>query len=131
MAEIKETTEMLAQIEALKAQVAAQKEALAAIQTQSTLRVVQGTFKAKVLEGAEKVEKTFKFKNNFLMFRNEKGVILNAELIMKLANGETLTAKEVAEYPYSAKLDKTTAQAELQRLASLGFSGIEVVEKKK
>lgn len=123
--------ELMQQIEEFKAQVAKQQEALKAMQTQSALRIIEGTFKAKVLENGEKVEKTFKFKDNYLFFRDEKSVILNAELLMKLANGETLTEQEITDYPYSAKHSKVSAQNELQRLASLEYTGLEVATEKK
>jgi hypothetical protein len=89
---------------------------------------IAGTFTAKVRRGAESKELKFGFKKGHRQFRDEKATIFMSELVMKVATGTALSDTEKTDYPSIVSLTKESAQALLQRLADLNYSGLEEVQ---
>lgn len=118
--------ELEAQLAAVKAQ---NSELVAAVKNTPVALPVEGNFKAKVRRGAESKEVSFGFKKGHRQFRDEKATIFLSEIVMKVAKGTTLSDDEKTSNPAAVSLTKESAQALLQRLADLGYSGLEEITK--
>lgn len=89
---------------------------------------VDGHFTASVRNDGKTVELKYGFKDGFRFVRDEKGIIYPADVVMKVAKGDTLTEKTTKEFPTVVSLTQESAQTILQRLAELGYAGLQEVE---
>lgn len=126
MAELTADQKELAALRAANAALEAEKAKLVeAAQGANIALPVSGTFTASVRKDGKTVEVKYSFKDGFRFVRDEKATIFPAEVVMKLAKGDELTETEAKEFPATVSLTKESAQALLQRLAELGYAGLE------
>lgn len=88
------TQEEIAKIVAENAALKAEK---AAIEAAANAHIVKGTFTVKVKREGKEVQEKYKFAENQHRIWSPSGNLVPTELVIKLANGETLEAAEVTD----------------------------------